>query len=428
MTSAPVRVAMLGCGTVGTGVLALLADNREAITAKAGRPIAVGPIVVRDLEKERQAIVPRALLTRRFEDALEADVVVEVMGGTTPARGWILQALAAGRPVVTANKDVMADHGVEVAAAARAGGVDVFFEAAVGGGIPIIRSLKESLAGTRVRRIAGILNGTTNYILTRMSEAGTELRQAVTEAQAAGFAEADPRADLDGLDAARKLAILSSIAFSARVLPSDVAVEGIGGLSPHDIRNGQRFGWVCKLLAIAEQAGGGRISLRVHPAFVEGSHPLAAVRDSYNAIYLQGDAIGDAMFYGRGAGSLPTASAVMGDLIEAVRFLGQPARGLQAAEGRPALLPPGESVSRFYLRLQALDRPGVLAQVAAVLGRYDVNIHSVLQTPEGERSAELIVRTHPVRESSITNALTELGRLEAVAGVRACIRLQPDGL
>jgi homoserine dehydrogenase len=423
----PVRVAMLGCGTVGTGVLALLADNREAITAKAGRPIEVGPIVVRDLKKERAPIVPRDSLTRRFEDVLAADVVIEVMGGMTPARDWILKALSAGRPVVTANKDVMAEHGVEVAAAARAGGVDVFFEAAVGGGIPIIRSLKESLAGTRVRRIAGILNGTTNYVLTRMAEAGTDLRAAVAEAQAAGFAEADPRADLDGLDAARKLAILASIAFSARVLPSDVAVEGIGGLKAHDIESGQRLGWACKLLAVAEQVGG-RISLRVHPAFVEKSHPLASVRDSYNAIYLQGDAIGDAMFYGRGAGSLPTASAVMGDLIEAVRFLGQPARGLQAAEGRPDFLPPGEAVSRFYLRMQALDRPGVLAQVAAVLGRHDVNIHSVMQTPEGERSAELIVRTHPVREASITNALTELGRLEAVAGVRACIRLQPDGL
>jgi homoserine dehydrogenase len=423
----PVRVAMLGCGTVGTGVLALLADNREAITAKAGRPIEVGPIVVRDLQKERPPIVPRERLTRRFEDVLGADVVIEVMGGMRPARDWIVRALEAGRPVVTANKDVMAEHGVEVAAAARAGGVDVFFEAAVGGGIPIIRSLKESLAGTRVRRIAGILNGTTNYILTRMSEAGVDLKAAVAEAQAAGFAEADPRADLDGLDAARKLAILASIAFSARVLPSDVAVEGIGGIVAHDIEAGKRLGWACKLLAVAEQVQG-RISLRVHPAFVERSHPLASVRDSYNAIYIQGDAIGDAMFYGRGAGSLPTASAVMGDLIEAVRFLGHPARGLQAAEGRPELLPPGETVSRFYLRLQALDRPGVLAQVAAVLGRYDVNIHSVLQTPEGERSAELIVRTHPVRESSITNALTELGRLEAVAGVRACIRLQPDGL
>jgi len=437
-----VRVGLLGLGTVGAGVCEVLQRNRADIERKVGRGIDIARVLVRDPSKVRPVDLPPERITVDPEDILgdpDLRIVVELMGGTDPARDYILRALRSGKSVVTANKDIMAEHGGEVWAAAAAGGADVFFEASVGGGIPIVRAMKESLAGNSVRRVAGILNGTTNYILTRMSRDGLPLPEALAEAQAQGYAEADPSADLDGLDAARKLCILSSIAYSTRCRPADVFRQGIRDIGPADIAYGARMGWTCKLLGISELRDG-RVSMRVHPAFVRREHPLAAVTEAFNAIYIQGDAIGEAMFYGRGAGSLPTASAVLGDLMDAARFIDRGGSGTACTcfHRRP-IEHIGSVVSRFYIRLQVDDRVGVLAQIAGVFGRCEVSILSVLQSPlasgaaaaggsgEGER-AELIVVTHEVREDRLERAIAGLRRLPSIRGVGAVIRLAPEDL
>ncbi len=440
----PVRVALLGCGTVGGGLLTVLERNRADIERKVGRPIDIAHVVVRDAGKPRGPAVPAHLVTTRADQALAdpgVDVVVEAMGGTGAALEYILRALRAGKTVVTANKDVMADHGREVWAAAEAGGADVYFEAAVGGGIPIVRALKESLAGNSVRRVAGILNGTTNYMLTRMTRDGSSLEAALAEAQAAGYAEADPSADVDGLDAARKLCILSSIAYSVRCRMADVHVEGIRGVSAADVAYARRMGWTVKLLAISELRDG-RVTMRVHPTLVPVAHPLAAVSDAFNAVYVQGDAIGDAMFYGSGAGALPTASAILGDLMDAVRRHGT---GVRQTECTCFYRRPFDGIgavpSRFYVRLLVPDRVGVLAKIAGVFGRSGVSILSVLQGPTlaapegpGERSgaagpvADLIIVTHEVREDRLQRAIAGLRHLEAVAGISAVLRLAPEDL
>jgi homoserine dehydrogenase len=437
----PVRVGLLGCGTVGTGVVRLLRANAQSIADKVGRPVEIARVLVRSPERRRDAELPEGLLTAdpgAVLDASDIQVVVEVMGGVDPALGYIVRALRTGKSVVTANKDVMAEYGREVFAAAERGHADIFFEASVGGGIPIIRSLKESLAGNRIRRIAGILNGTTNFILSRMSRDGCSFEDALVEAQRLGYAEADPSSDVDGWDAARKLAILSSIAYMARLRPGDVERQGIAAVTARDIGHGERMGWALKLLAISE-VDGGRVSMRVHPTFVPRQHPLAHVNDAFNAIYVQGDAIGEAMFYGRGAGSLPTASAVVGDLIDAARFIDRGGKGLTCTcFYRVKRLPPGLVASRFYVRLMAADRPGVLAQIAGALGRCGVNIESVVQTPaaayqpeepsdELER-AELVLVTHRVAEGRMRRSLELLRRLQAVSRVAAAIRIAPEDL
>ena len=440
--ASPVRVGLLGLGTVGGGVVEVLARNRADIEQKVGRPIDIARVLVRDADKARAGVAPERITTRP-DDILgdpDIDIVVEVMGGTGQAKEFILRALRAGKTVVTANKDVMAEFGREVWAAAEAGGADVHFEASVGGGIPIVRALKQSLAGNTIHRVVGILNGTTNYILTRMTREGSTLATALAEAQARGYAEADPSADIDGLDAARKLCILSSIAYSRRCRPADVYTEGIRDIRPADIAHAARLGATIKLLAISELRQG-RVSMRVHPAFVPQSHPLAAVHEAFNAIYIQGDAIGEAMFYGRGAGSLPTASAVLGDLMEAARGHGTGIRatGCTCFHDR-AMDRMGTTVARYYVRLLVPDRTGVLAKIAGVLGRNDVSILSVLQSPTSqdeavpvpaqveEERAELIIVTHEVREDRLQRAIAGLRRLEAVAGVGAVIRLAPEDL
>jgi homoserine dehydrogenase len=427
-----VRVGLLGFGTVGAGVLELLHRNRETIERKVGRPVEVARIAVRSPDKPRAVQVPAELLTTRARDVVvdpDVHVVVEVMGGVHPARELITEALRRGKAVVTANKDVIAEYGQELFTAADSGGADLFFEASVGGGIPIIRALKESLAGNRVHRIAGVLNGTTNFILTRMTEAGAPFEEALREAQRLGYAEADPSADVEGWDAARKLAILSSIAYSARFLPRQVCREGITGVDPRDLDHGRRMGWTLKLLALSELDGDGRVGLRVQPTFIPAPHPLAAVRDAFNAIYVQGDGVGEAMFYGRGAGSLPTASSVLGDLIEAARLVDRGGKGLSCTcFYQYPVRPLDELRARFYLRLIVADRPGVLAHVAGVLGRNGVNILSVLQTPLQGESAELVLVTHEVAEGRMRRALSGLRRLEAVDRIAGMVRLAPEDL
>ena len=436
-----VRFALLGFGTVGAGLARVFADNRADIERKLGRGLSMVHVLVRDRDKPRAYPLGADLLTTdagRALDDPDVDVVVEVMGGIHPALDYTLRALRSGRPVVTANKDVMAEHGEAVWAAASAGHADVFFEASVGGGIPIVRALKESLAGSRIRRLAGILNGTTNFILTRMTQEGVSQERALAEAQRLGYAEADPSADLDGLDAARKLAILSSIAYNTRCLPAGVHCQGISRVTAADVLQAARLHCVIKLLAVSEARDGG-VSMQVYPALVPSEHPLAAVGGAFNAIYVQGDALGDAMFYGPGAGALPTASAVLGDLMQAARFLdrGGAGTGCTCFYRRPAL-GAAQIRSRFYVRLRVADRVGVLAQIASVFGAAGVSILSMMQTPapemaaptpeDGEGCAELILTTHHVGEDRMADAIAGLDRLQVVAGVGAVLRLAPEGL
>ncbi|MEZ5234671.1 MAG: homoserine dehydrogenase [Acidimicrobiales bacterium] len=356
----------------------------------------------------------------------DVDVVVETMGGIEPARSLILEALKAGKPVITANKELLANVGPELYRAAEAAGVDLLFEAAVGGGIPIIRPLRESLKGERIKRVMGIVNGTTNYILTRMTESGASYHDALAEAQSLGYAERDPTADVEGFDAGAKAAILASIAFGAAVAAGDVYREGIANVSDTDIAVAQRLGYRIKLLAIADEHDDGAIGVRVHPAMVPLEHPLASVRDSYNAVFVEGEAVGNLMFYGRGAGGNPTASAVLGDTIDAAANLRS---GTFASLGtlRPARIRPIDDVeTEYYLQLEVNDQPGVLARVAQVFGTHGVSIRSMEQDGLGDR-ARIIFITHLARESDVQATLNELRQLDAVRQVNGLLRVIANG-
>jgi homoserine dehydrogenase len=350
------------------------------------------------------------------------DVVVEAIGGVEPARTLVLDALKSGKPVVTANKELLANVGSELFAAADAAGVDLLFEAAVGGGIPLIRPLRESLAGERVRRVMGIVNGTTNYVLTRMSEEGMSYADALAEAQGLGYAERDPTADVEGFDAGAKAAILATVAFRATVVAGDVYREGIAAITPADLSSAARLGYTVKLLAVAEQGDDGRVAVRVHPAMVPSGHPLAAVRESFNAVFVEGDAVGELMLYGRGAGGAPTASAVLGDLVDAAANLRQGAATPMAAPPRAVIRPIDEVRSEYYVHLDVSDRPGVLAAVAGVFAEHDVSIRSVEQEGLGEE-ARLIFITHEAPEAAVQATLQELRHLEAVDRVAGLLRV-----
>jgi homoserine dehydrogenase len=424
------RVGVLGCGNVGSAVVRLIADHADLIESRAGTAIEVAAITVRDLSRVRDVpatVVPAVFSTDN--DAVVADptidVIVEVMGGVEPARTLILAAIAAGKPVVTGNKELLATHAQELLAAAETAGVDLLFEASVGGGIPLIRPLRESLAGDRILRVLGIVNGTTNFILTRMSEDGSSFADALAEAQRLGYAEADPTADVGGHDAAAKAAIVATVAFGAQVVSDDVPREGIEAITADDIASARDLGYAVKLLAIAEEAGGS-VSVRVHPAMVPLAHPLASVRDSFNAIFIEGAAVGQLMLYGRGAGGNPTASAVLGDLIDAARNLVGGSRGATIGTlVRKPIRPSAEIEARFYVAMEVADRPGVLAQIAGVFGRHGVSIESVRQRGL-EAEAKLTVVTHLAREGEITSVLEEIRKLDAVDGVTSVIRVIGD--
>lgn len=411
-----IGIGLLGLGVVGSGVVRLLEQNRDVIELKTGSRIHLRRVLVRDPQKARAKDLPPLPLTDDPAAVLTdpaVDIVVELLGGVEPARQFIVQALRAGKHVVTANKDVIAEYGQEVFAAAEEGGTEVFFEASVGGGIPIIRPLKDSLAANHIQSIMGIVNGTTNYILTKMTEEGLSFEVALKQAQELGYAEPDPTNDVQGFDAARKVAILASIGFLSRVRPSDVYTEGITRITPQDIRHGERFGWTLKLLGIAKEQDG-QVEVRVHPAFIARSHPLANVRDALNAIFVRGDAVGETMFFGHGAGAMPTASSVVGDIIYAAqsRAGGHHAMGCTCYSAKP-IRSIDDAHCRYYVRLTATDQPGVLARVARAFGEAEVNIASVLQTP-GEGEAELVLVTHPVVERRLRAALS---RLEAMPDV-----------
>lgn len=428
------RVGLLGCGTVGAALVRLLDERREVIAARTGIDLSIARIAVRSPDRDRGLDIDPTVFTAddiAVAAGEDIDVVVEVMGGIDPARTLVGRALELKKPVVTANKELLAAHGAELFAAADAAGVDLLFEAAVGGAVPLIRPLRESLVGEPVERVVGIVNGTTNYVLTQMAETGASYDEALSEAQSLGYAEADPAADVEGRDAGAKAAIIATVAYGAWVGAADVACEGITGVTAHDMEMAARFGYVVKPVAVVERTGlaGGEpeLAVRVHPAMLPDRHPLASVRGSFNAVFVEGAAAGEIMLYGRGAGGRPTASAVLGDLVDAAVNRSTGSAGRIGRLGRARIRPPDELESAFYICLDVADRPGVLAAVADVFGRHRVSIRAMEQHGLGA-DAQIVFITHEARERDAAATLAELGRLEAVKEIGSVIRvMDADG-
>lgn len=420
-----VKAALLGLGTVGSGVYKLIQEQQEEMANKAGAPIEIEAVLVHDIHKKREGIDP-ALLTDRWEDIInneEIEIVIEVMGGIEPAKTMILEALNSGKSVVTANKDLVAEYGGGLLDAADNNGVDFLFEAAVGGGIPIIRPLKQCLAANEIDEVVGIVNGTTNYILTKMAEEGMDFEEALAKATELGYAEADPTADIEGLDAGRKIAILASIAFHSRVVFSDVYTEGITKITSKDITYAKELGYAIKLLAAARNTPEG-IEAAVYPMLLPKQHPLAAVRDSFNAVFVHGDAVDDAMFYGRGAGQMPTASAVMGDVIDVARNIQFHCTGrINCTCYRQTPVKAfGQVKNPFFLRMQVENKPGVLASIASVFGVHKVSISRVVQNITADGVAELVIVTEAVKEFHMKDALRHLEEMETIREISSVIR------
>ena len=424
-----IHIGILGLGTVGTGVIQILQQNAEDIQTRTESKIRVKKVLVRDLKAPRQ-ISGDFELTDNAEDILndpEIDIIVEVMGSIEPARTYILKALANQKNVITANKDLLAEHGQELLTAAKEAGKDLYFEASVAGGIPIIAALKQSLAANRLTALVGIINGTTNYILTAMSEQGRDYAEVLAEAQKLGYAEADPASDVDGLDAARKLAILASIAFNSRVTLDDVYVEGISKVTREDIEYANELGCTIKLLAIAKHQDEG-IEMRVHPAIIPMTHPLASVNGVFNAIYVIGDAVGETMFYGRGAGSLPTGSAVVSDIMQVIRNIqsnSTSAINCTCYQDLP-LKKTDDFTTAFYIRLLVKDEPRVLATLALLFAEAEISFASIIQKPRGHQEAEIVLVTHPCREGKLQEALDSVRAYSKVLSVQNVIRFE-DG-
>lgn len=422
----PVRIGLLGCGNVGAALVQLVADRADAIEARTGLRLEIASVAVRNVSRERAVTLPAGVLTRDAHAVVtdpSIDIVVEVMGGIEPARELIATAMDHGKPVITANKELLANVGTELFAAADAAGVDLLFEAAVAGGIPLIRALRESLRGEPITRVMGIVNGTTNFILTKMTEEGAAYGEVLAEAQALGYAERDPTADVEGFDAGAKAAIIATIAFGVRVVAGDVYHEGISRITQHDIAMARRLGYVVKLLGIAERIDAtGEVAVRVHPAMVPVTHPLASVRESYNAVFIEGKAVGSLMFYGRGAGGSPTASAVLGDVIDAAVNLSKGTHGSLGSFGRAATLAIDETSSQYLLSLDVADRPGVLHAVTGVFARHGVSIRAAEQEGNGP-DARLVFVTHEARESAVQATVRELRELDVVRNVGGLLRV-----
>jgi homoserine dehydrogenase len=430
-----IHIGLLGRGTVAQGVIKLLVENQDLIKKKVGATLSISKVLARDTRKQRSVKLSRGLLTAVPEEVLrnpDVDIVVELIGGYEPARSYILRAMEAGKDIVTANKALLAAHGEEIFSRAQKQGVDIGFEASVGGGIPIIRTLKEGLAGDRNRAVFGILNGTCNYILTTMEERGESFQGALAHAQQLGYAEADPSFDINGMDAAHKLAILTVLAFGTRIKLDDIYTEGIRHLTAMDIRYAGELGYRIKLLAIARNDNGA-IEARVHPAMLPQHHPLALVRGPFNAVFIEGQALGSSMYFGQGAGMMPTATSVLADIIEIARNrlhgkslrippLGYPMGTLS----RPRIRKIDDLRSEYYLRFMALDRPGVLAQISGILGRYGISIASVIQKEEREGSSvPVVMHTREAREKDLKKALSRIDRLRVVKAKTVYIRVVP---
>jgi homoserine dehydrogenase len=426
-----VNIGFIGLGNVGCGAVALLQQNRELIERRAGCRLEVRKIATRRPDKPRPISVDPSLITGNVREVLEdpnVQIVVEVMGGIEPARQYVLEAIERGKSVVTCNKELMAKHGSEVLDLARAKGVDVNFEGSVGGGIPIVQPLKQQLVGNRIRRIMGIVNGTTNYILTKMTREKKEFADVLREAQALGYAEADPTADVDGYDAMYKLCILAAIAFGSRVKVEDVYREGIGGVHARDIDYAQELGYTIKLLAIAQEDDERLIEMRVHPVMLPNAHPLAAVSDVFNAILVEADGVGRVMFYGRGAGASPTGSAVVGDIVEIARNICYNATGRVSCtcDHTSRTKPMNDMEASFFLRMQVTDKPGVIARIAGILGDEGVSIASIVQKATDGKIAEIVWITHTVRQAQMTRSLDDIRRLDCVEEVSSVIRVEGE--
>ena len=426
MSDKVIYAAILGAGTVGLGTYKLCEAMSDEIKHKTGATLVIKKVLVRNLSKKREGI-PDEILTDKWEDIIndkDISIVVELMGGIHPAKDYVLEALKAGRQVVTANKDLIAEYGEEVGNAANKAGADLQFEAAVAGAIPIIRPLKQSMTGNHITEIMGIVNGTTNYILTRMTQSGLSYDEALKEATDLGYAEADPTADVDGLDAGRKIAIMASIAFHSRVTFSDVYIEGIRNITAKDIFYAKEFNSVIKLVGIARKDEDG-IEVKVLPILIPQDHPLATVNDSFNAVFVHGTASDDTMYYGRGAGKRPTASAVTGDLCTVARHIVEKHSNLHVCSCYKELPVKNiqDTYSRFFLRLQVADRPGVLANITSVFGTSQVSIAQIIQKSRQNGNAELVIITDEVKELYFTDALNILKRLSIVNSISSLIRV-----
>jgi homoserine dehydrogenase len=431
-----INVGLIGLGTVGTGAFRILQENADLIRDRVGVPVEITKIAVRDVKRDRGIAIPAGILTTNPSHIIDdpnIDIVAELIGGYEPAKELILAAIARGKHVVTANKALLAAHGAEIDEAARRAGVSIGFEASVGGGIPVIKALKEALAANRILSIYGIINGTSNYILTKMTEEDRSFSDVLAEAQRAGYAEADPTFDVGGIDTAHKLAILVNLAFGAHVNLKEIYTEGITSISPLDIDFGKVLGYKLKLLAIAKMHEGGKAEARVHPTMVPDEYPIAKVGGVYNAIQIVGNACEDIMLYGRGAGSMPTGSAVVGDIMDIARqILSEPSRRLPAVDGKSLAargvvqLQPIESVtSLYYFRFMALDQPGVLAQISGILGRHSISIAQMIQRGRKEGgSVPLVIMTHTALERDVQKAIVEIKALSCISEDPILIRVE----
>ena len=423
----PIRIALIGAGTVGSKVASLMLEQSEDLEARSGAPLVLVGVGVKDASKSRPGI-PKELITADVPGLLakDIDIVVEVMGGIEPARTHILDAMSRGISVVTANKELLARDGATLAAAAEKNNVDLYYEASVAGAIPLLRPLRESLVGDRVKKILGIVNGTTNYILTKMDETGASFKDALSEAQKLGYAETDPSADVEGKDAAAKAAIVAQLAFHTRVTIDDVYCEGITKVSASDVKAAKEMGFVIKLLAIAERLDDESIVVRVHPAMIPRSHPLASVREAFNAVFVEAEAAGSLMFYGRGAGGAPTASAVLGDLVAVARNKMSGRRGPgESIYADLKVKPVSEAMTSYYISLQVADKPGVLAQISQKIADNNVSIQTVRQ--DGlENDAQLVIRTHKALEKDLAKTLEGLRNLDSVKEISDYMRVEGE--
>ena len=429
MSNEPINVGILGFGVVGGGLYRVLTDNAESITQRVGRPVNIRKIADIDWDRPRDIEVPVELRTTDANEVIHDDaigIVVETIGGVEPALEFVMAAIEAGKSVVTSNKELIAKHGNDILDAAAAKSVDVQFEGAVGGVIPIIRTLKESLDADQIDEIMGIVNGTTNYILTQMSREKVEFDRALKEAQDLGYAEADPTDDIEGIDAANKLAILSAIAFGHRMDVDRIYREGISHILPEDIAYAERMGYVVKLLAIARRRDDDEFEVRVHPVLLAETHPLAAVVGPFNAIFVRGRACDEVMLYGRGAGALPTGAAVGGDVVDCARNLVHGASGRVpcACVGQAEIVPMGEVRSRVYVRMRVKDQPGVLGAIATIFGSQAVSIASVMQEDSDGKTADIVWIMHECEDDQLTSALQAIQSLPIVESIPARIRVE----
>ncbi|HLQ96729.1 MAG TPA: homoserine dehydrogenase [Pseudogracilibacillus sp.] len=425
-----ISVGLLGLGVVGSGVIQIIKDHQEELEHQLGRKVNVEKVLVRNMEKAREIDYDHSVLTTKAEDVIDnpnIDVIVEVMGGIDIARDYISRSLQAKKHVVTANKDLIALHGPELEAIAFENGCDLFYEASVGGGIPLLRGLSDGLVSDRIQQVMGIVNGTTNYILTKMDQEGQSYEDALAKAQELGFAESDPTADVEGLDAARKMVILARLSFFTNVELDDVEVEGISNISLTDIDYGNKLDLSMKLIGFANRQDG-EIDVSVEPTFLSKNHPLTSVNDEYNAVYVDGENVGETMFYGPGAGSLPTATAVMSDVVEAMKnmLLGVNGKKFIQPRFKKKLTPANHRYSQFYLRLTVKDETGAFATISDLFNQLDISFERILQTPAKEGFAEIIVVTHQTSLEDFQTAMKRLDDLHVVENVESHFRVEGD--